>query len=209
MLSVGEILKKQRLEKGLTLQLVEKQIRVREKYLKAIENNDWSFFSSKIYIAGIIKNYSRILGLDSKKILAFFRRDYERQEEVKFKEKVSSSYLKSQSRRFFIGAIVFTFVLVFIYFGYQLILYFSPPKLTFLYPKTDNFTTEERVQIVAKTDKDAIVTIVGERIYLNKDGSFKYDFPLHEGKNKLTIDITGANGKTSQVDKIFIKNSPK
>ena len=81
MLSVGEILKKQRKKKGLTLLEVEKKIKVRLKFLKAIEDNNWSF-SSKVYISGIIKNYAQFLDLDKDKVLAFFRRDYEKNDEM-------------------------------------------------------------------------------------------------------------------------------
>ena len=88
MLSVGSILKNEREKKGLLLSDIEKKIKIREKYLKAIEDENWNYFSSKIYITGILKNYSRVLNLDHKKVLAFFRRDYEKKEEVKFKKKL-------------------------------------------------------------------------------------------------------------------------
>src|SRR3989344_2277457 len=125
MATVGEILREERLIKGLQLRDIEKQTRVREKYLRAIEENNWNFFSSKIYIIGILKNYSRILGLDSKRILAFFRRVYERKEEAKFKERVSSSYLTPQSRKLLRLAIVGGVLLFLLYFVYQLKLYFK------------------------------------------------------------------------------------
>ena len=88
MLSVGQILQQARLKKGYPLSLIEKQIKVREKFLKAVEENNWKFFSSKIYITGIIKNYSSFLGLDHKKILSFFRREYESKDDVKFQRKI-------------------------------------------------------------------------------------------------------------------------
>lgn len=99
MTTVGEILQKERIDKGIALLDIEKQIKVREKYLRAIEENNWDFFSSKIYITGILKNYSRLLGLDEKKVLAFFRRDYEKKDEVKFKRKVSQQYLTPETRQ--------------------------------------------------------------------------------------------------------------
>lgn len=209
MLSVGEILKKERLSQGLTLAIIEKQLKVREKFIKAIEENNWNYFSSKIYITGILKNYSNILGLDSKRVLAFFRRDYEKKEEVKFKKKVSSSDLTSGSKKFF-RLIVIASVLIFIvYFGYQLRLYFLPPKLEIIAPKATSFTTENKVKITGITDKDAIVTVVNQRLYLNADGKFVYELPLKEGTNKVVFELTGANGKKSTVEKTFYKQSPK
>ncbi len=209
MATVGEILKEERLVKGLQLKDIEKQIRVREKYLKALEDNNWNFFSSKIYIIGILKNYSRILGLDSKRILAFFRRDYERQEEVKFKERVSSSYLAPQSKKLLRMAIVGGLLIFLIYFVYQLKIYFSPPTLTITTPATFSFTTEDKVTVTGLTQKEATLKIVGQRIYLDENGRFTYDFPLKEGNNKIVFELIGANGRKTTIEKTFTKTSPK
>lgn len=207
MLTVGEILRNTREKQNIKLSDVEKQIRVRIKFLDAIENNNWNFFSSKIYIIGIIKNYSEYLGLDSKRVLAFFRRDYERKEDVKFKTRISSRYFTPETRR--IVLIIITLIILFfaLYFGYQLKQFFSPPTLTVLSPQVNTFTIEDRIKVVGKTDKDAAITIFGERVYQDKYGVFTYYFPLKNGKNELTIEIVGANGKKTVVKKIFVKNS--
>ncbi len=208
MLSVGTILKKEREKKGLLLNEIEKQIKVREKYLKAIEKEDWNFFSSKIYIIGILKNYSRALDLDQNKILAFFRRDYAKKEEVKFKRKVLSDSLTSETKKFLkFGLIILTLFFI-CYFIYQLKVYFSPPSFTILNPKVKNFTIEKNIKIYGKTDRDTGIVISGERIYQNKEGIFTYDYSLNEGENKLIINLTGANGKKTIVEKIFFKKSP-
>lgn len=208
MLSVGTILKKEREKKGLLLIDIEKQIKVREKYLKAVEEEDWSYFSSKIYITGILKNYSRVLNLDHKKILAFFRRDYERKEEVKFKKKITSTYLTSETKIFLkFGLIILTLFFI-IYFVFQLKTYFSPPSFTLLSPTTKKFSVEKNVKIIGKTEKDTSVTIAGERIYQNKEGIFTYDYSLKEGENKLIINLIGANGKKTIVEKTFNKKTP-
>jgi cytoskeletal protein RodZ len=202
------ILKKERERKGLLLSDIEKQIKVREKYLKAIEDENWNFFSSKIYITGILKNYSQVLNLDHKKVLAFFRRDYERKEEVKFKKKVSSGYLKSETKLFFkFGLIILALFFVF-YFIFQIKTYLSPPSFTLLTPTVKKFTVEKNIQITGKTDRDTSVTISGERIYQNKDGIFTYEYSINEGENKLIINLVGANGKKATFVETFIKKTP-
>lgn len=205
MLSVGQILQQARLKKGYPLSLIEKQIKVREKFLKAVEENNWKFFSSKIYITGIIKNYSSFLGLDHKKILSFFRREYESKDDVKFQRKVSSLYLISDTRWVIIGLFIVITLLFLSYFGYQVSLYIVPPKVVIMEPKQTVFKHTDKIRIVGKTEKEAAITIFGERIYQNKDGIFEYDFPLKEGKNILVIDIIGANGKKTNLKKEFIR----
>lgn len=208
MLSVGTILKSEREKKGLLLSDIEKQIKIREKYLKAIEEENWNFFSSKIYIIGILKNYSQVLNLDHKKVLAFFRRDYEKKEDIKFKRKVESGYLKPETKKFLnLGLVILSLFFV-LYFIFQLKTYFSPPAFKLISPANKNFSIEKNIKIIGKTEKDTSVTIGGERIYQNKDGIFNYEFPLKEGENKLIIDLLGANGKKTIVENIFIKKTP-
>lgn len=203
MLTVGEILKNERIKQGIELAAVEKQIKIRIKFLQAIEDNNWNVFSSRIYVAGVINNYSNFLGLDSKRILAFFRRDYEKKEEIKFKEKVSSKYLSSETKKIAIFGLSLIFLLFFMYFGYQLKQYLSPPKVIIIAPTTDQFTKIEKVKIIGKTEKDVMINIFGDRIYLNKEGIFEYDFPLKKGKNELIIEVTGANGKKTTIIKTY------
>ncbi|MDO8497542.1 MAG: helix-turn-helix transcriptional regulator [bacterium] len=204
MLSVGEILKKERERQGLSLKQVEKEIRVREKVLATIEANDWTLFSSKIYIVGILKNYSSYLKLDSDRITAFFRRDYERIDDITFKKGISKNYLNPETKKFVISGIVLLFLLFFLYFGYQLKLYFSPPLVTIVSPVTSTFRSIEQIKIVGKTEKEASVMIFGERVYQNKEGIFEYVLPLKKGKNELNIEVTGANGKKTILQKQFI-----
>lgn len=208
MLTVGGILKNAREKQGISISDIEKKIKVRAKFLQAIESNNLDIFSSKIYITGIIKNYARFLGLDDKKVLAFFRRDYERKEEVKFKTRISNKYLTPETKR--VVLIIISLIVLFfaLYFGYQLKQFFSPPILTVISPLTNTFTIEDKVKFVGKTDKDAAVTIFGERIYEDKYGVFTYDFPLKNGKNELVIEIVGANGKKTVITKTYTKNNP-
>ncbi len=208
MLTVGEILKHQRESKNIQLTDVEKQIKIRTKFLQAVENNDWNFFSSKIYITGIIKNYADFLELDPKKMLAFFRRDYEKKEDVRFKRRIASAYLTPETKKVVIMILTGIFLIFFAYFGFQMKSYLSPPSIVFMSPKSDHFTTETAVEVTGKTDKDAMITISGDRVFQDKDGIFKYSLPLHNGQNVLTIDLTGANGKKATIRKTFYKNSP-
>ncbi len=206
MLTVGEILQTERLKKDLSLKDIEKKIRVREKFLKAIENNDWRIFSSKIYIAGIIRNYSVILGLNPEKMLAFFRREYARKDETTFKKRISSKYLTPQTRRYFAFGVALISLLFCFYFGYQLFRYLSPPEVKIIAPLETAFKREDKIRVIGRTEKEAVITIFGNRVYQNKEGIFFYNFPLKLGKNILSIEVVGANGKKAVITKEFFLN---
>jgi len=205
MLSVGKLLKDARERKKLSLHDIEKKIKVREQFLRALEEDRWELFTSRIYATGILKNYARFLGLDERKILAFFRREYERIEEIRFKERVSTSYLSSDSKKTIIAGFIFICVIFIGYFSYQLFQYFKPPAVEILSPLNNTFKRELTVTIIGKTEKEAVVSIMGERIYQNSEGIFEYIMPLKQKDNLLSIEVVGANGKKTIIEKRFKK----
>lgn len=205
MLSVGTLLKNTRERKKLTLRDVEKHIKVREQFVKALEEDRWNAFTSKIYIMGILKNYARFLSLDEQKILAFFRREYEKKEDVRFKERISGNYLSSDSKKTVLVGFIALFLLFLVYFSYQIYQYMKPPTVEILSPKVTTFRRDATITIVGKTEKEAVVTILGERVYQNKDGVFEYILPLKQKNTAFSVEVVGANGKKTQLDRIFKK----
>lgn len=204
MLSVGEILQKTREKRGLSVLQVEKETRIRRQFLQAVENNDWTSFTSKIYIVGIIRNYSRFLGLDPQKTLAFFRRDYEKADDTQFKKGPSVKRIVSDSRRFATAALVVIFFLFSAYFGYQLKMFLTPPEIALISPLDERFRSTERIRIVGQTEKESSITIYGEKVFQNKDGRFEYDLPLKKGSNEVIIEVIGPNGKKSTLRRVYI-----
>jgi cytoskeletal protein RodZ len=205
MLSVGTLLKNTRERKKISLRDVEKHIKIRERFIIALEEDRWNMFTSKIYIMGILKNYARFLSLDEQKILAFFRREYEKKDDVRFKERISGRYISSDSKKtIFTGFIILGILFIF-YFSFQLYQYIKPPKIEILSPTVSVFKRESTITVVGKTEKEAMVMILGERVYQNKEGIFEYVLPLKQKNTVLSIEVVGANGKKTQLDRIFKK----
>ena len=204
MLSVGEMLRKRREETGITLKQIEKEIRVREKFLRFIEENDWQYFASKVYIIGIIKTYSNALGLDPAKMLAYFRRDYEKHEDLRFKKRVNDSSFNLETKKIIMGVVAGIILIFSAYFTYQVKLYLTPPSITILKPDQTTLRNMEKVQIMGKTEKEANIVIFGDKVFVDSEGVFTYDFPLKKGQNTFIIEVTGANGKKSILKKQFL-----
>ena len=205
MLSVGEILKKDRIRLQISLEQVEKDTRIRLKFIEAIENNQWKTFSSHIYITGIIKTYSNYLHLNSDKVLAFFRREYEKKDDIRFKRRISSRYLTPQTKQV---VKIITLILVMAIVGYfilQIRNYLLPPKVLIITPTQDIFFREDKIKILGKTEKEALIMVHGERVYPNLEGEFEFQYPLKLGNNEVKIEVTGANGKKTIVTKSYIK----
>ncbi|OGK43659.1 hypothetical protein A2957_02825 [Candidatus Roizmanbacteria bacterium RIFCSPLOWO2_01_FULL_38_11] len=200
--NVGQILRSERERLGLTLDDVEKETHIRKKNLLSIEDENWSLISSRTYIQGIITTYGRFLGLDDRKLIAYFKREYERQENIKFSKKASQEYFAPRKKRLIKLIITLIFVFFLTYFGYQLKIFFTPPKITFLTSIKDEYR-ERKITIKGKTEKDTVLFINKNRVFLNENNEFVYNFALAEKSNQLIFEATGANGKKTIIKKVI------
>lgn len=64
MRSLRDLLIKKREEKGLTISQVSYETNISQKYIEALENEDFSVFPAEAYLLGFLRNYADFLGLD-------------------------------------------------------------------------------------------------------------------------------------------------
>jgi len=67
---IGETLRAARRERGLTLQAVQQELRIREKYLQALEAENFSDIPGTVYARGFLRSYARFLDLDAEALVA-------------------------------------------------------------------------------------------------------------------------------------------
>ncbi len=206
MITVGKLLKKKRQEKKLAIEQVEKELLVRKKYLIAAEQGDWKIFPSRVYAQGVVKNYARFLKLDESKIMAYFRREYDRFEKIEFREKkIKEGFIEKLQKNTNITLAILTFIFI-SFIGFQLFLYLKPPSVKILQPKNSPTTTKKTSFIIkGKVEKDSQVLINDQSIKVDKNGSFSYKVPLFTGENKFLIKVIGSNGKTTEKEVLIKK----
>jgi hypothetical protein len=61
---IGETLRDARHDAGIELEEVERTIRIRGRYLAALENEDWGVLPGEAYVRGFLHTYGDYLGLD-------------------------------------------------------------------------------------------------------------------------------------------------
>ncbi len=73
MFEIGNTLREARVRRNLTLQQVEEDIKIRVKYVQAMENEDWDLMPGVTYVKGFLRTYSTYLGLDPEVIIGEYR----------------------------------------------------------------------------------------------------------------------------------------
>lgn len=56
---------------------VEVRTKIRAKYLRAIENEEWDLLPGEVYVKSFLRTYGSFLGLDTRQLLDDFKRQYE------------------------------------------------------------------------------------------------------------------------------------
>jgi hypothetical protein len=77
MADIGSSLREARMRERIDISEVEAQTKIRAKYLRAIENEEWDLLPGPIYAKSFLRTYSDYLGLDSRMLLDEFKRRYE------------------------------------------------------------------------------------------------------------------------------------
>src|SRR5947209_13430944 len=78
MADIGSTLREARMRARIDITEVEARTKIRAKYLRAIENEEWDLLPGPIYVKSFLRTYGDYLGLDSRLLIDDFKRRYER-----------------------------------------------------------------------------------------------------------------------------------
>jgi cytoskeletal protein RodZ len=78
MAEIGSTLREARMRAHIDISEVEAKTKIRAKYLRAIENEEWDLLPGPTYVKSFLKTYADYLGLDSRLLVDEYKRRYER-----------------------------------------------------------------------------------------------------------------------------------
>lgn len=74
---IGATLKDARRRLGMDIKEAEERTKIRTRYLRALEAEDWEVLPAPAYVRGFLRTYGQILGLDGEALADRFRRSFE------------------------------------------------------------------------------------------------------------------------------------
>jgi cytoskeleton protein RodZ len=78
MADIGARLREARMRAKIDINEVETRTKIRAKYLRAIENEEWDLLPGEVYVKSFLRTYGEYLGLDTRQLIDDFKRRYER-----------------------------------------------------------------------------------------------------------------------------------
>src|SRR4030081_2160107 len=80
MADIGSTLREARIRARIDISEVEARTKIRAKYLRAIENEEWDLLPGPVYAKSFLRTYGDFLGLDSRMLVDEFKGRYESRE---------------------------------------------------------------------------------------------------------------------------------
>lgn len=204
--TIGETLGDERIKHRLRLEDLSKKTRIRVAYLEALEENRFEDLPATTFVKGYIKTYAHVFGFDHKPLLAMLRRDYKQSAQGRLiPREFIKPVLKNRSKKSSVTAILVVLIAVFLslfgYVGFQWYNLTKPPKLEIFQPK-EQAIVSSKVVVEGQTLPDAIITINGQPVALQQNGSFKTEVIVpNEGISLFTIEAKDRRGKSSKVQR--------
>jgi cytoskeleton protein RodZ len=79
---IGQALREARMRARIDISEIEAQTKIRAKYLRALENEEWDLLPGPTFVKSFLRTYGHALGLDGKALVEEYRLNYERPNET-------------------------------------------------------------------------------------------------------------------------------
>src|ERR1700694_3156116 len=97
MAEIGETLRQARMRARIDVSEIEAKTKIRAKYLRALENEEWGLLPGPTFVKSFLRTYAQALGLDGKALVEEYRLRYENPSEAAL-EPIVSTPQRSRAR---------------------------------------------------------------------------------------------------------------
>jgi len=201
--TLGEVLKKARISKKITLAEMEAITKVRQKYLHSLEKDDWNELPQEVYIRSYTIAYARALGLDLSEItkafesLAITKRSLNNSSSFYYKNSFKEVKFLVTPKFLAYFALIGFVVSMFSYIVFQVVSFAGSPNLQVSSPADNMTVDEDEINIEGVTEGNTVLTINQEKVPVTGDGRFSTNLKLHRGLNIIEVKATNRINKES------------
>jgi cytoskeleton protein RodZ len=96
---IGATLREARMRARIDVSEIEAQTKIRAKYLRALENEEWGLLPGPTFVKSFLRTYAQALGLDGKALVEEYRLHHERPSEAMLEPIVSTPQSRGQRGR--------------------------------------------------------------------------------------------------------------
>ena len=211
---LGEVLRAAREAKGVDLPRVERETKIRERYLSALERGEYRELPGAVYTKGFLRNYGAYLGLDPEYLIDLYRLETTAAADRPSVPTPPRPMAGRRSRAFVVtpGAVVAGILTILVggfiaYLGYEFVNFAQTPELRITDPAGNvNRHPDLAITIRGITAPNARVSVSNlsenPTVTADADGAFEVTVRLVPGSNvaRLTArdPVTGRDSETEE-----------
>lgn len=198
---LGDVLREAREAKGADLTRVERDTKIRERYLSALERGDYRELPGSVYTKGFLRNYGAYLGLDPEELIDLYRLETTAAAD-RPRVQAPRPLAGRRSRAFVVtpGAIVAAILTIGVgafiaYLAFEIINFARTPELRITEPP-GNVTgyTDDEITIRGITAPNARIEVdnlrENPRVEADASGAFEVSVGLVPGSNVVRLTAT-------------------
>ena len=216
MASLGDTLRLQREKKGITLDQAAADTRIREKFLKALEDGDYQSLPGAVYTKVFLRNYAQYLDLDGDESVAVFHsergivapdapRTFRPMQPIMRRSLIFTPVV-------LVPVFVIAGIALFVgYLYYQFTSFAVAPALDVFDPSTDAIAQQSQFVLkghTVPTGKITIQVFPGPETVADvrpaTDGTFSATIDLTIGSNHAIVEVLDQSGEVSRVSRNII-----
>ncbi|HZP95998.1 MAG TPA: RodZ domain-containing protein [Candidatus Limnocylindria bacterium] len=213
---LGDLLRAQREKKGLTLDQAAADTRIREKFLKALEDGDYQSLPGAVYTKGFLRNYAEYLDLDQEELVVLFHeeRGGSAPEPPRTFQPIRPIMRRSLifTPAVLVPVVVLAGIVLFVgYLYYQFTSFAVAPVLDVIDPASDAIAQSAHFVVRGRTVPNGKVTVqvfpgpeTVADIHPDASGTFSAPIDLTPGANHVIIEVLDQSGKVSRVSRSII-----
>ncbi len=201
MRTVGTYLKEERLKKKLSLSQVQKETKIKRKFIEMIENCEWKGLPGYSVTLGFVRTIAKSLDISEETAAALFRRDCPRNEKDILVNPKPDVALKNSinPKMATIFSIILAVALFLGYLFYQYLSYISPPTLSVLYPSQGQESPIGEIQVRGNTDAGASLSVNNQAVLVDDNGLFSDMIEIDENTQEIVFIAKSRYGKETVV----------
>lgn len=211
MARLGETLRAQREKKGITLEQAASDTRIREKFLKALEDSDYQTLPGTVYTKGFLRNYAEYLELPSEELVVQFHQERDLPDAPRTFKPLSPIARRSLifTPAVLVPVVVLAGIVLFVsYLYYQFVSFAVPPKIEVTEPASDAIAQSADFVVRGRTVPEGRVTVqvfpgplTVADIHPDSDGTFTVNVQLNPGSNHIVVEVLDVTGKVGRASR--------
>ena len=206
---LGEVLRTAREAKGVDLTRVERETKIRERYLSALERGEYRELPGAVYTKGFLRNYGAYLGLDPEYLIDLYRLESTPSASDRPSAPTPPRPITVRRSRSFVvspglvAGTILTLVVaaLIVWIGYEFFNFARTPELRVVVPAGDVAAhVGDTITVRGVTAPNAEVTVEGLRenpsVTADEEGNFEVTVNLVPGSN--VIELTAVDPVTER-----------